>query len=437
MQHSSGSSRGSLRATTLAAVGFLAAAVACGTDGGEAPKGESSAAPGAVVPAVPVAESPAPSSAPPASPASTTPSTPRVDENGPAPVAPPVAGAEDDGAGVAPPAAEETPPATEGTGVLDPGTQGDGDFTIGPDYPRDPDLTDRGAPRGRDFQFSMSSADSAIFKGDDATLNADQRHPFTRQVNVYVPAQYVDGSAAPILVIHDGPGPLELVKRALDNLGSEQDPARRLPAFIAIAVANGGSDSKGSERGLEYDTMSDRFARFIDTEVLPAVLANPAVRAAYPQIAFTSDPEGRATMGCSSGGAAALSMGWFRPDLFRRIITYSGTFVDQQDDDAAEEASFPLGAWDYHSGLSLIANSEAKPLRIFQHVSDMDNGFNAPEADHHNWVIANQRTAAALRAKGYHYRFLFAQNAGHCSGKLYDLTLAETLLWAWRGYPVE
>jgi len=433
MQHSSGSSRGSRRAGTLGAVTILGAAVACGTDGGTAPNGESSPEPGAVVPAVPAAENPAlaPASPSPSSPAPSMPSTPRVDENGPAPVAPPVAGAED-GAG-ATPAAEEPPP----TSGIDPGTQGDGDFVIGPDYPRDPALTDRGAPRGRDFQFSMSSADSAIFKGDDATLNADQRHPFTRQVYVYVPAQYVDGSAAPILVIHDGPGPLELVKRALDNLGSEQDPARRLPAFIAIAVGNGGSDSKGSERGLEYDTMSDRFARFIHTEVLPAVLANSAVRAAYPELAFTSDPEGKATMGCSSGGAAALSMGWFRPDLFRRIITYSGTFVDQQDDDAPEEASYPLGAWDYHSGLSLIASSDPKPLRIFQHVSDMDNGANAPEADHHNWVIANQRTAAALRARGYHYRFLFAQNAGHCSGKLYDLTLAETLLWAWRGYPVE
>jgi enterochelin esterase family protein len=436
MQHSSGSSRGSLRAATLGAAAMVAAAVACGTDG-EATKGTPGAGPEATVPSTPVTEGPAPGSpASPASPPSTMSSTPRVDENGPTPVAPPVAGA-DDGAGVPPPEAEGTPPADDATNVLDPGTQGDGDFVIGPDYPRDPALTDRGAPRGRDFQFSMSSADSAIFKGDDATLNADQRHPFTRQINVYVPAEYVDGSAAPILVIHDGPGPLELVKRALDNLTIEQDPARRLPAFIAIAVANGGSDSKGSERGLEYDTMSDRFARFIDTEVLPAVLANPDVRAAYPQLAFTSDPEGKATMGCSSGGAAALSMGWFRPDLFRRIITYSGTFVDQQDDDAPEESSYPLGAWDYHSGLSLIANSEPKPLRIFQHVSDMDNGANAPEADHHNWVIANQRTAAALRSKGYHYRFLFAQNAGHCSGKLYDLTLAETLLWAWRGYPVE
>ncbi|HCP39825.1 MAG TPA: enterobactin esterase, partial [Verrucomicrobiales bacterium] len=91
------------------------------------------------------------------------------------------------------------------------------------------------------------------------------------------------------------------------------------------------------------DTMSDRLALFIQEEVLPAVLKNDAIRAAYPRMAFTKDPWGRGVMGCSSGGAAALSMGWFRPDLFRRLITYSGTFVDQQDDDAPEEASFPLG----------------------------------------------------------------------------------------------
>src|SRR6185503_17646289 len=134
---------------------------------------------------------------------------------------------------------------------------------------------------------------------------------------------------APLLVIQDGPGEINLVKNALDNLTISTDPARKLPAFIAIAVQNGGGDSKGSERGLEYDTMSDRYARFIETEVLPAVLGDTAIRDVYPNLAFTSDPEGKAAFGCSSGGAAALSMGWFRPDLFHRIITYSGTFVDQ------------------------------------------------------------------------------------------------------------
>ena len=321
------------------------------------------------------------------------------------------------------------------SGVVDPGSEGDGDFTVGPDYTMSPDLMDQGAPEGRDFSFTMDSNDSAIFRGEDTTLSAQNQHPFTRQVSVYIPAEYVDGTEAPILVIQDGPGPLNLVKRALDNLTIAQDESRRLPAFIAIAVQNGGSDSKGSERGLEYDTMSDRYARFIETEVLPAVLGDTAIRDVYPNLAFTSAPEGKAAFGCSSGGAAALSMGWFRPDLFHRIITYSGTFVDQQDDDAPEEETYPLGAWEYHSSLALIQNNPQKPLRIFLHASDMDNGWDAPESGHHNWVMANQRTAAALAQTGYHYRFVSALDAGHCDGKVFDLTLAETLLWAWRGYP--
>ena len=199
------------------------------------------------------------------------------------------------------------------------------------------------------------------------------------------------------------------MRNALDNLTISKDPNRKLPAFIAIAVENGGNDGKNSERGLEYDTMSDRLARFINDEVLPAVLANAEIKAAYPKLAFTKNPWGRAVMGCSSGGAAALTMGWFRPDLFRRIIAYSGTFVDQQDDDAPEEAKYPLGAWEYHSGMKLIEKSEKKPLRIFTHVSENDLRAKDPEETYHNWVMAGQRTAAALKAKGYHHRFVFSQ----------------------------
>lgn len=314
-------------------------------------------------------------------------------------------------------------------------TEGDGNFEVGPDYPMDPDLTDLGAPKGLSVSFQMSSADSQIFKGDDATLLPQNQHPFTRNIDVYIPASYQDGDEAPLLVIQDGPGPLGRVSRALDNLTIAKDPDRRLPAFVAIAVQNGGGDSKGSERGLEYDTMSDRYARFIETEVLPAVRDNPDIKAAYPNFKLTNNPEGKAGLGCSSGGAAVLTMGWFRPDLFARLITYSGTFVDQQDDDAAEEAAFPFGAWEYHSGLELIKNTSAKPLRIFLHVSENDLGADAPESGHHNWPMANERTAEDLADQGYHYRFVFAKDAGHCNGKVYDLTLADTLVWTWRGWP--
>ena len=315
-----------------------------------------------------------------------------------------------------------------------PGIEGNGNFTIGPEYKIDPDLTDQGNPKGKYFEFSMRLADSRIFRGDDSTLDAKKDVREQRKIFVYIPAAYKDGIEAPILVTHDGPSRLNLVRNALDNLTVSKDPERRLPAFIAIAVQNGGDDSKGSERGLEYDTMSDRFARFINDEVLPAVLHNAQIKAAYPNIAFTDNPWGKAAMGCSSGGAAALTMGWFRSDLFRRLITYSGTFVDQQDDDAPEEAAFPLGAWEYHSSMKLIETAEKKPLRIFTHVSENDNRARDPENTYHNWVMANKRTAAALKAKGYDYRYVFSRATRHCDRRVFEQTLADTLVWMWRGY---
>ncbi len=316
-----------------------------------------------------------------------------------------------------------------------PGSEGDGNFTAGPEYTTDKDLTDLGNPKGKYFEFTMKLADSKIFRGDDKTLEPEKKKVRTeRKIFVYVPAAYKDGTPAPLLIIHDGPGQMKLVRNALDNLTISKDPNRALPAFIAIAVENGGNDGKNSERGLEYDTMSDRLARFINDEVLPAVLANADIKAAYPKLALTSNPWGRAVMGCSSGGAAALSMGWFRPDLFRRIIAYSGTFVDQQDDDAAEEAQYPLGAWEYHSGMKLIETSEKKPLRIFTHVSENDLRAKDTEESHHNWVMAGERTAASLKARGYHHRYVFSKATGHCDGRVFNQTLADTLVWIWRGY---
>ena len=315
-----------------------------------------------------------------------------------------------------------------------PGSEGNGSFVIGPDYKIDPDLTDRANPKGKLFEFSMRLADSKIFRGDDPTLDPKKPVRQQRKIFVYVPAAYKDGTKAPILVTLDGPSRFNLVCNALDNLTISTDPNRKLPAFIAIAVENGGNDGKGSERGLEYDTMSGRFARFINDEVLVAVLNHAEIKSAYPNIAFTENPWGKAVIGCSSGGAAALTMGWFRPDLFRRLITYSGTFVDQQDDDAAEEVDYPLGAWEYHSSMKLIEKSEKKPLRIFTHVAENDNRAQDPEETYHNWVMANERTAASLSAKGYDYRYLFSRASKHCDSNVFEQTLADTLVWMWRGY---
>jgi enterochelin esterase family protein len=304
-------------------------------------------------------------------------------------------------------------PPTVTTTVTDPGSEGDGDFKIGPTYAPAPEYTPKpGVPTGSVVTFQMKSADSKFFTG----LNG----AFTRNVAVYVPKQYVPGTPAPFIVAQDGKNWVPRLSATLDNLINDH----KLPVMIAICVDNGGGDSKGSERGLEYDTVSGKYAEFVNEEVLPRVELEAKVK-------LTSDPEGRATLGGSSGGAAAFSMGWFHPELFRRVLTYSGTYVNQQ---SPTSAMYPHGAWEYHE--HLIPQSEPKPLRVWLEAGSNDNGAGSSAGGLHNWVLANQNMAKVLAAKHYHYRFEYAQGAGHVDGKAVSQTLPEAMLWLWRGYPL-
>ena len=125
---------------------------------------------------------------------------------------------------------------------------------------------------------------------------------------VYVPKQYVPGTDAPFIVGADGPD--GNLFTALDNLIAEH----KVPAMIAISIGNGSGDAQGSQRGLEYDTMSGKYAEFVETEVLPLVEKECNVK-------LTKDPDGRATMGCSSGGSCAFIMAWYHPELYHRVLT--------------------------------------------------------------------------------------------------------------------
>jgi enterochelin esterase-like enzyme len=293
------------------------------------------------------------------------------------------------------------------------GTAGDGDFTLGPDYTNAPELIAReGVPKGTVYHFTMDSADSKIYPG----LNG----PYTRDVWVYVPSEYVPGTAAPFIVAQDGRSYTNRLPVVLDNMIYDH----RLPAMIAIMIHHGGGDGRGSERGLEYDTVSDRYARFIETEVLPRIARDYHLK-------FTSNPEGRATMGGSSGAACAFTMAWFRPDLYRRVVSYSGTFVDQE---SPMNPKSPHGAWEYHE--HFIPQSARKPLRVWLEVGEHDGGYQRDEASLHNWVLANQRMAAALKAKEYHYHYVLCKDAGHVDRRVVAQTLPEALEWVWRGYPI-
>ena len=305
-------------------------------------------------------------------------------------------------------------------GVTDPGTKGDGDFTIGPSYMKAPEMTvAAGVPRGKVYPFTMKSTDSKIYPGVTGA--------YTRNAWVYVPKQYVNGTMAPFMVVQDGGGYIDRVRAPLDVFIN----AGELPPIVVIFINPGPGDGRGSERGLEYDTVSAAYTNFIETEVLPVIPKIAALSADYSDLKLTKNPEGRASMGCSSGGAAAFTMGWFRPDLYRRILTYSGTFVNQ-----APDKTYPGSAWEYHQ--HLIADTAEKPLRVFLEVGENDLNLDGSFGDKmHNWVTANKAMAKALAAKSYHYRFLFAAGASHCDGRVMDQTLPETLLWLWRGYPIK
>jgi enterochelin esterase family protein len=308
----------------------------------------------------------------------------------------------------------------------------DGNFILGPTHNPAPEMTvQEGVPQGTVYTFTMESTDSKFYPGiareantfakpdpADPTKLIVSSHPapYTRRVAVYVPKQYVPGTAAPFIVGADGPD--KALFTALDNLIAQ----KRVPVMIAISISNGGGDAQGSERGLEYDTMSGLYAEFVEKEVLPLVEKQYNVK-------LTKDPEGRATMGGSSGGSCALIMAWYHPELYHRVLTYSGTYVNQQWPPNPET---PHGAWEFHE--HLIPNTPAKPLRIWMEVGDRD--ILITRDNYHDWVLANENMAKVLAAKGYHYQFVFARNAGHTDRAVKQQTLPEALEYVWQGYPI-
>jgi enterochelin esterase-like enzyme len=293
----------------------------------------------------------------------------------------------------------------------------EGDYLLKAPYADAPELKAQdNVPKGMVYRFTMNSTDSKFYPG--IAKNAPgQVVPYQRRVTVYVPSQYEAGKPAPFFVSQDSMGAGQL-PTMLDNMIA----AKRLPPMIGIMIDSGGGDAQGSERGLEYDTVSGKYAEFIEAEVLPKVSAD------Y-KVTLTKDPDGRMTMGGSSGAACAFTMAWYHPELYHRVLSYSGTYVNQQ---SPLNPETPHGAWEYHE--NLIPKSKKKPLRIWMHVGEMDNRYKDDEPTLHNWVMANQKMAAVLKDKGYHYQYVFARESGHVDGRVVRQTLPQAFEWVWKGY---
>jgi len=343
----------------------------------------------------------------------------------------------------------------------DAGIEGDGMFTIAGPYKSAPEYARQaGVPQGKIVRFAIAS--STIYP----------KAP-SRQVAVYVPAQYKAGTPAAVMVFQDGTdfyGFDGSIPTVLDNLIAKGG----IPPIVGVFAGNGGGDSVGSERGLEYDTVSGLYAEWADKELLPRVEMETKTRLPDQPVTFTHDPEGRGSMGGSSGGAASFSMAWWRPDLFRRVITFSGTYVAQ----VPAGSPFPHGAWIYHdidpydaahpNGLIMahcesgrgpkttsdvepcdtplskaacaavagcVWNDEGiKPIRIWHESGTNDNGAGDAPSSYRNFHLANQRMALSFQAKGYHFHYDDAVGAGHVDMGPLRQTLPAALTWLWRGY---
>jgi enterochelin esterase family protein len=267
-------------------------------------------------------------------------------------------------------------------------------FDVGPEpYALGPDSQPQlGVPRGTLVGRRFSK--SRLYPGT------------ARDYWVYVPQQYADTRPANLMVFQDGAlylAPEVNTPAVFDNLIHRGE----LPVTIAVFV-NPGDKGPGlplyggcDNRSVEYDSLGDRYARFLVEELLPEALEGCGV---------TADPAGRAVCGMSSGGICAFTAAWERPDAFSRVVCHCGSFTDIRGG---------------HAYPSHVRRSERKPLRVF-----LQSGSHDLDIVFGNWPLANQAMASALAYREYDYQFVFGE--GYHSLSHGGAILPDTLRWLWR-----
>lgn len=265
------------------------------------------------------------------------------------------------------------------------------DYQLGPDS-----MVQEGVPQGKVVEGKHTS--EKVFPGT------------VRSYWVYIPAQYDGSSPAAMMVFQDGGAYVNKtgqfrVPVVFDNLIHKKQMPVTVGIFLnpgEVPAAKPGEQSR-KNRSFEYDSLGDQYARFLLEEILPMV-------AKEHQLKLTDDPSQRAICGISSGGICAFTVAWERPDQFRKVLSHVGSFTNIRGG---------------HVIPAVIRKTEDKPLRIF-----LQDGANDLDNLHGSWPLANQEMAAALKFKGYDYKFEFG-DGGH-NGKHGGAILPESLRWLWR-----
>jgi gluconolactonase len=265
------------------------------------------------------------------------------------------------------------------------------DYTLGPDSQRQPKV-----PAGKITKYSWTST---IYPGT------------TRDYWIYVPSQYKADKPACVMIFQDGGRMVDensdwRTTIVMDNLIHRGEMPVTIGIFIDPGVLPALSPNQQNRynRSFEYDALGDRYARFLIEEILPEVARH---------YNLSKDPNDYGIGGSSSGGIAAFNAAWNRPDAFRRLLTFIGSFTNLRGGEALA---------------TLIRRTEPKPLRVFMQDGRADNNSYAG-----NWFIGNQDIFSALEFAGYESTFIIGSE-GH-NAKHGGAILPDALRWLWKDYP--
>ena len=266
-------------------------------------------------------------------------------------------------------------------------------------YQHGPDSeTQAGVPQGKTTQYTFT--DSKVFPGTK------------RNYSVYVPAQYDKSKPAALMAFQDGHayqgerGDYR-VSTVFDNLIHRGE----MPVTVAVMIDPGHTgelptkrdwNPQPANRSVEYDTVSDAYARFLIEELMPVVES---------EINLTQNPELRAISGMSSGGICAFGVAWHRPDSFRKVLSQIGSFTDIR-------GGYVYAPW---------ARKEKKPIRVFlqEGANDLNNQFGS-------WPLANLTLFNSLEFAGYDAKLVYGdgEHNGYHGGTIFP----ESLRWLWRDW---
>ncbi len=255
----------------------------------------------------------------------------------------------------------------------------------------------------------------------------------------YVPAQYDPKVPAALMVIQDGQYYIDRESNlpflnVLDNLTA----AKKIPVIICIFISPGkignapGTPTytaakayadkwhrqiEDAMRSILYDTVSDRYPRFLRDEPLPEVEAKYNIR---------KDAYSRGIMGLSSGAICSFNAAWQINDQFSRVISWIGSYVSLQ---WKENPEISEGGQDYPDK---VLREPKRNIRVWLQDGSRDMEFGPAQQKYGSWIAANLRMANALKFAGYDFHYSFGE--GSHSGAQGAVELPEELEWLWRGY---